>query len=98
LIVLAAVLIYGLVTNDDVLLGRLVETAVNEALLPTIGEAEEGEIITVKIANDGDIVRHGNGMSLEGELDFKGKKGDTLVFQRQGDTWVQIGKNLTEDK
>jgi hypothetical protein len=96
-VILAVVLVYALVTDDEALLGRLVETVVSETLLPALDDATNEEIITIKIANDGDIIKHGRGMSLAGELDFTGQKGDTLVFQKQGDFWIEIGRYLVED-
>ncbi|MHC4608632.1 MAG: hypothetical protein ACYTAF_17125 [Planctomycetota bacterium] len=80
IVVIVAVLVYSLVTGDEALLGRLVETILRETALPPIDDAVEQEIITIKIANDGDVVKHGDGISLAGETDFTDHEENTGII------------------
>jgi len=92
IVIFVAVLVYTFMTGDPALLGRLLKTQEKVTSAPALDEPQDGEIITVKIANDGDIIEHSDKLRLEGAIEFTGKKGDKLVLQRDGDAWVEIGR------
>ena len=92
IVIFAAVLVYTFMTGDPALLGRLLKTQENVTAAPALDEPQDGEIVTVEIANDGDIIEHSERLRLQGSIEFTGKKGDRLVLQRHGDAWVEIGR------
>jgi hypothetical protein len=95
IVILAIALVWALVTGDDALVGRIIETALEETIAPSL-EGEDGEVITLTIANDGDMVKHTDNQQLIGGIDFTGVKGDSIVLQKQDGVWVEIGRRLVE--
>jgi len=89
-------LVYFFATGDPALLGRLLETKEDITTAPALDEVQDGEVITIEIANDGDIIEHGDKLRLAGATEFTGKKGDRLVLQRRGDAWIEIGRHFVD--
>jgi len=96
IIMLIAGLVYFFVTGDPALLGRVLETKEGITAAPALEDPQEGEVVTIEIANDGDIIQHSDTLQLEGSIEFTGKKGDKLVLQRHGDAWVEIGRHFVD--
>jgi len=96
IVMLIAGLIYTFVSGDAELLGRLLKTQESVTSAPAWDEPQDGEIITVEIANDGDIIEHSDKLRLQGSIEFTGKKGDRLVLQRRGDAWIEIGRHFVD--
>lgn len=95
IVILAAVFAYSILTGNDALIGKIIETAIEETTAPSL-EGEDGEIITLVIANDGDTIKHTDNQQLMGNLDFTGNKGDSIVLQKQNGVWVEIGRRKKE--
>ena len=96
-VVLVITIVLRLLSGDDAIIGRLIETALQETHTVVAEDAKENEIITIVVANDGDIIRNSDGVRLAGGIHFRGKKGDRIVLQKQDDgVWLQIGKHLIE--
>jgi hypothetical protein len=95
-IVLALLVVYAIITDDDVLLQQVVDTVIEETLAPDIDNVVEGQEITIRIANDGDIIRHGGEMDLLGDIDFVGRIGDEIDFKRINGVWVEVGRSLAD--
>jgi hypothetical protein len=96
-IVAVLAIVYSLLTGDATLLGRLVETTLAETATAPQGDYKEDEIITLRIANDGDVIRHGGDIRLNGDIHFTGKAGDLIVLQRRDGVWTEIGRHLVEE-
>ena len=95
-VALIAAAIFVFLTGDESLIGIIVDTEFREATVPSLEEAAEGEIITLRIGSDGDTIKHTAQLQLSGGIDFTGKKGDSIILQKQDGVWVEIGRRLVE--
>ena len=100
IVVLVLMLVISVLTGDEEqtqkLLGIVFETAFQNTTTVTDDPAEDGEIATLVIANDGDTIYNSDKLELAGGLDFTGLKGDAIIMQKIDGVWVQIGKRLID--
>jgi len=100
IVLLIVGLLYSWLFGDvETILGRLLETTSDVTLAPEWDqEPEEGEIVTLTIKDDGDIIKHSDTVRLQGDIEFTGKKDDKLVLQRQEGIWTEIGRYFAADE
>ncbi len=96
IVMLVAVLIYSFMSGNAELLGRLLQTQERVTVLPAWDEPQEGEIVTIVIATDGDVIKHSSSVHLQGAIEFTGMKDDKLVLQMTNGVWSEIGRHLIE--
>ena len=96
IVMLIAMVVYSIMTGNEQLIGKLMETALEETVSVSDEGSRDGEIRTIKIAKDGDTIISSDKLQLEGGLDFTGKKGDAVIVQKIDGVWVQIGKRLVD--
>ena len=99
IVVLIASLLISILTGNEQMIGKLIGTALNETIDVPAENAQEGEVMTLVISKDGDIILNSEKIQLAGGLDFQGKKGDAIMFQMVNGVWVQFYVSLvdTED-
>lgn len=96
--VLLVVLVIGFLTGNEEMIDRLIETVLRETLVVPVENAADDTKTTLMIANDGDTLRNTSVMQLMGGLDFTGKQGDTITFQKHGNVWVETARTLVGER
>lgn len=96
IVVLIASFVISFLTGNEEIIGKLIETVLEETVAIPVESSQDGEIMTIKIAKDGDTILNSDKIELAGGLDFTGMKGDAIILQRIDGVWVQIGKRLID--
>jgi len=96
IVVLILTIVLSFLAEDPEMIGKLIETVLDETGHVTDQGSQDGEIRTLIIAKDGDTLLHSDKLRLSGGLDFTGLKGDAIILQKIDGNWVQIGKRLIE--
>lgn len=96
IVVLIISVLLNTLTGNEQVIGKLIGTILEETTTVPVESSDDGEIMTLVISEDGDILLNSDKLQLEGGLDFRGMKGDAIMIQKMDGVWVQIGKRLIE--
>lgn len=96
IVVLIISVLLNILTGNEQVIGKLIGTILEETTTVPVESSDDGEIMTLVISEDGDILLNSDKLQLEGGLDFRGMKGDAIMIQKMDGVWVQIGKRLIE--
>jgi len=96
IVVLVLTIAISFLTENEEIIGKLIETVLSETATVATQDSQDGEIRTLVIAKDGDTILNSGKLMLAGGLDFTGIKGDAILLQKMDGVWVQIGKRLID--
>jgi len=96
IVVLVLTIAISFLTENEAIIGKLIETVLSETAAVATQDSQDGEIRTLVVAKDGDTILNSDKLQLAGGLDFTGIKGDAIILQKMDGVWVQIGKRLVD--
>lgn len=96
IVVLIISVLLNILTGNEQVIGKLIGTILEETTTVPVESSDDGEIMTLVISEDGDILLNSDKLQLEGGLDFRGMKGDAIIIQKMDGVWVQIGIHLVD--